>query len=420
MSAIVAFVFIIFPLYLVTFAILLSAPLFLLRKLAVDYLEYKSKKSFFDQSYILLELRLPKEVSRSPVGMELLFTALYQTAATSYHEFYVQGKRRPSYSFELVSIEGKVHFFIYTIKKWRNIIEAQIYAQYPNIEISEAEDYTRAVNHDPDKLVMWGTQFMKKKASAFPIKTYIDYGLDKDPKEEFKIDPMTSVLEYLGSLGKGEQTWIQIIFRAHKKEDKKHGRLFTKPDWSAEVKKEIKKLREQGVLGEGDNPKFPNPTRGEQDLIASMERNLSKMPFDTCIRGFYIADKNIFNANLGLTGLIGSFRQYNSINSNEFQIRNLFTDFDDTGKDILSLFGWIWPVGQIGRWIRDGQEKQMLNNFKWRFGLIEPYYKFNPPPYIMTAEELATVFHFPGQVLTTPTVARSMSKKAEPPPNLPI
>lgn len=419
MSAIIAFVFIIFPLYFIAFGVLLSGPLFLLKKIAGDYVEYKHKKSFFTQSYILLELKLPKEITRSPIGMELFFTSLYQTSATSYHEFYVQGKLRPSYSLELVSIEGKVHFYIYTIKKWRNLIEAQIYAQYPNIEIFEAEDYTRAVHHDPDRLGMWGTQFVLSKADALPIKTYIDYGLDKDPKEEYKIDPMTSVLEYLGSLGKGEQTWIQIIFRAHKKEDQKSGRLFTRPDLSAGVKSEIKKLREQGVLGSGDVLKIPNPTRGESDTIANMERNLGKMPFEVCIRGFYITDKDIFNANLGLTGLIGSFRQYNSVNSNGFKLGG-FTDFDDTGKDILSLFGWIWPVGTMGRWIRDGMEKQMLNNYKWRIALIEPYYKFNPKPFILTSEELATIFHFPGQVATTPTMARSMSKKAEPPPNLPI
>ncbi len=420
MSALIAFIFIILPLYFIVFAILISAPILLLAKIARGYIEYKHKKSFFTQSYVLLELKLPKEIMRSPLGMELFYTSLYQTAATSYHEFYVQGKIRPTFSLELVSIEGKVHFYIYTIKKWRTLIEAQIYAQYPNIEIFEAEDYTRAINHDPENLVMWGTQFVFTKPDAFPIKTYVDYGLDKDPKEEFKTDPMTSVLEYLGSLGKDEQTWIQIIFRAHKKEDSKSGRLFTRSDWSDGVKKEIKKLREQGVLGDKDSLRIPNPTRGEQDVIASMERNLSKMPFEVSIRGMYISQKDIFNANLGLTGLIGAFRQYNSINSNGFKISNLFTDFDDTGKDILSLFGWIWPIGQIGRWIRDGMEKQMLNLYKWRYALIEPYFKFNPKPIILSSEELATIFHFPGQVATTPTVARSMSKKAEPPPNLPI
>jgi hypothetical protein len=420
MTALLAFVFIILPLYLIAFAVMLSGPFFLARKLFHDYIEFRHKQTFFNQSFVLLELKLPKEITRSPVGMEIFFTALYQTKATSYHEFYVQGKLRPSWSLELVSIEGQVHFYIHTIKNFRNIIEAQIYAQYPNVEIYEVEDYTKNVFHDPERIAMWGTQFVFKKPTFFPIKSYIDYGLDKDPKEEFKIDPMTSVLEYLGSLKKGEQTWIQIIFRAHKKEGKKEGRFHEKPLWTEGIKKEIKKLRELGVLGEGDHPRFPNPTKGETALIEAMERHSGKMPFEVCIRGIYLADKEIFNANLGLTGLIGSFRQYNSLYSNEFKIGDLFTDFGDTGKDVLSLFGWIWPVAPVGRWIRDGMEKQMLALYKWRYGLLEPHFKFNPEPLIMSAEAMATIFHFPGQVATTPTISRSMSKKGEPPPNLPV
>jgi hypothetical protein len=39
---------------------------------------------------------------------------------------------------------------------------------------------------------------------------------------------------------------------------------------------------------------------------------------------------------------------------------------------------------------------------------------------ILNTEELATIFHFPGQVAGTPTLERVPSKKAEAPSNLPI
>jgi hypothetical protein len=38
----------------------------------------------------------------------------------------------------------------------------------------------------------------------------------------------------------------------------------------------------------------------------------------------------------------------------------------------------------------------------------------------MTTEELATIYHFPGDVSKTPTLSRITAKKAEPPANLPI
>ncbi len=38
----------------------------------------------------------------------------------------------------------------------------------------------------------------------------------------------------------------------------------------------------------------------------------------------------------------------------------------------------------------------------------------------MTTEELATIFHIPGKVASTPTLARIPSKRSEAPANLPI
>jgi hypothetical protein len=39
---------------------------------------------------------------------------------------------------------------------------------------------------------------------------------------------------------------------------------------------------------------------------------------------------------------------------------------------------------------------------------------------VMSSEELATIFHFPGQVAAAPSFTRILSKKSEAPANLPI
>jgi hypothetical protein len=44
----------------------------------------------------------------------------------------------------------------------------------------------------------------------------------------------------------------------------------------------------------------------------------------------------------------------------------------------------------------------------------------NFKPFIMNIEELATIYHFPGTVATTPTLTRVEAKKGEPPANLPV
>jgi hypothetical protein len=45
------------------------------------------------------------------------------------------------------------------------------------------------------------------------MKTYVDFGLDKDPKEEYKIDPLTQILETMATCGKGEHFWYQVLIQ---------------------------------------------------------------------------------------------------------------------------------------------------------------------------------------------------------------
>ena len=51
-------------------------------------------------------------------------------------------------------------------------------------------------------------------------------------------------------------------------------------------------------------------------------------------------------------------------------------------------------------------------------GILIAY--IHPPTYVLNTEELATLWHFPGQIMRVPSLERIESKEASPPPNLPI
>ncbi|MDB5266353.1 MAG: hypothetical protein JWN89_168 [Parcubacteria group bacterium] len=373
------------------------------------WLLYKRREYIKSQGAMLLEIRIPREMVKSPLAMEVFLNTLSQTGVGSLLDVYLKGRVRPWFSLELVSIDGGVHFYIWLHPKFKNVVETQLYAQFPNIEVHEVPDYALGVHHDPSRWNFgWFGQFALTKKDAYPIKTYLDYGLDKDQEEEYKTDPIVPVLEFLGSLKKGEQAWIQILLQGHTKEGLKLGRITAKPDWKDAAQKEIKDFIKKNAPkpAEGKEPLLKDLSKTNQDVVEAIERTLAKTPFDTMIRGAYIAEKDAFNPN-NIGGLLGSFKQFGSANMNGFK-----PDWN-TGYD--------YPWQDFKGRKKFENEKKILEAYKRRSFFNTPFKNFNGKPFILTTEELATMWHFPSSlVAATPTLARIPSKKAEAPANLPI
>ena len=374
------------------------------------------------QKACLLEIKLPKEITKSPAAMEIFFTYLHRAGAENFTQTYIDGKTRPCWSCEIVSLGGVVHFYFWMSQaKFKNIIESQLYAEYPNIEIYEVkEDYTKLVYFDEEKYSMFGRQYKLAKPDAWPIKTYIEYGLDKDPDEEYKIDPLTAVLEYMGCLKKGEYAFMQILIQKHEELTWFHGRLTKEREWIKDIDNEIKKVRESAMQGSGDKEdkfKFPNPTKGQNEQIAALERCKGKLSYDCMIRNIYIAEKAAFNP-ANISGLTGCLRQYGSNLLNRFGT-SYNTGTSDEWNDVLTIFPFLkaMEARKVSR-----KKKEVLHAYKLRSFFEWPYKRLgNVKPFVLTTEELATIFHFPGNIVSqTPTLTRVPSKKSEAPANLPI
>ncbi len=379
------------------------------------WLYYVQKEFLLSQGRVTLELKIPQETFKSPEAMELVLNQLYQTYSPDNHiQTYIDGKHPLTFSLELVSREGDVKFYMNVPrKKFKNMTETQMYAQYPGIEVRELDvDYTAEIVGDPEKFDLFSIHFGLKKADAYPIKTYIDFGLDKLPKEEEKIDPLTTILEMLGSIGPGEFYWIQILFNANMERDLKTGVLTLSPDWKKAARDQIQKIIKDASKRAGMKDKDGNDqinmmalTDGEKDTIKAIERTLGKSAFNVAIRGMYNARKGFYNPGERIGPLITCWRSFDDINRNQIGFR-WRTDFD-----------WNWwqdPKGEI----RQALKLAELDEYKRRaytsraMGVDERK--------VMTSEELATVFHIPGKVATTPTLGRIPSKRAEAPSNLPI
>lgn len=398
-------------------------PLILIYISVLLWVRYVQLKYISSLKSFLFEIKIPKDIQKSPLAMEIILGYMYASGAATYTEAYLLGKVVGWFSLELVSIGGQVHFYIWSSEpKFKKILEAQIYAQYPTVEIYEVppeDDYVRKFTYDSAKNMMWGLQYKLTKPDPYPIKTYVDYGLDKDQKDEYKIDPMTAVIEFMGSVPKGQQLWMQVLIRKHGEEGLKEHRLRKKHDWKDEAMDEIDKIREAATpeAKEGQlYPGFPNPTKGQVETIAAIERSLSKMSFDTMIRGFYLAeDKKDFNP-VFISGLLTAMKQYNSQSLNGFKVSK-FTDTSDAFKDWCTIFPFLQKSRDN---LQDKYRKLMFNSYRLRSFFYPPYKNHRGKSFILNTEEVATIYHFPGNVSATPTLAKIPSKKSEAPANLPI
>lgn len=371
------------------------------------WLAYVRRYNIRNEDHVLLEVTLPKEQTKAPEAMELVLHAFHQTSVPGkFIGKFWDGNVQSWFSLELVSIEGDIHLFIWTPKFFRDIIEFNIYAQYPDIEITEVPDYTDFIKFDTDTFELWGTEFELTKEDAYPIKTYIDYDFTGGKEEESQVDPMTPIIEFLGSAKQGEQIWIQILVQAHN-EKKKPGAFFGTTSWQKEGEELINELmsrREDKFpkLDEDGTPLAATLHEGEQDTIKAVERNISKPGFDCGIRGLYIAEKEHFRV-VNIPGLIGSFKQFNAKGGNGFKPARGMIQFD---------FPWEDYKDRRKNTVR----RKLFDAYRRRSFFHSPYKR---SPSVLSAEELATLFHFPGQVAQTPTFKRVESKKSQPPSDLP-
>ncbi len=376
------------------------------------WVDYVRSDQFLGLKYTLLELKLPKDTFKSPKAMEVFLNSLHNTADGSHYAQYWKGETRPWYSLELISIEGQVKFMIWTEDRRKAGVFSALYSQFPEIEIKEVEDYAKSVQFDPDKIRVFATEFAFTKADPYPIKTYVDYGLDKDPKEEFKVDPLLPLIEYLGSVGPNQQVWFQFMIRAHKDDQVKPGHIFKKHDsWKEGAEAEINKIMQRDpktkVSGKPNEQGFligPTLSKPEQDVIEAIGRSITKLPFDVGIRALYIAKKDIFNTPFGIGGIIGNMKQFNAENLNGFK----------PSKHWHNLLGDPWQDYKNMRRNRFGSLALVAYRRRSYF-----YTPFTSKPLVLNTEELATIYHFPGSVSKTPTLERVPSKRAQAPSNLP-
>ena len=370
---------------------------------------YGSKMKF-----VLLEFKIPKDLYRNPKAMEQALAGIHGIdKSRTLVEKYILGMLQNSASLEIVGINGgEIHFFIRFPKDYRYLVEANIYSQYPDVELFEVEDYVWNIPgniYDNPDWAMWGTDYLLVKDSAYPIRTYVDFGLDKDIKEEMKVDPLANILEILGTLRKGENIWIQTIIEPVWDWGKSGKRIIeelsgvgakkAKPSFLSGLFGGIKEFLDMARGKEISPPKEEKPTFKflnpmEEKAVEAISRNISKLGFGITHRWIYAAPKEVFRKER-IYSLLGAYANFNSdiLNSLRFDGRT------STKVDYFFI--------------------KLRKRFRSKMLLFRYRGRLRRTNFIMSVESIATLFHPPTKAVATPAIKRTEFRKGGGPTELP-
>ena len=399
--------------------------------------------------WILLEIKVPREIDKSPKAMEQVLGSIHalRNTANDFGEKYWDGEVTRWYCFEMVSFGGEVHLYMRIYYKQRDLIEAAFFSYYKDVELIEVDDYVddrfpKAVRElYAQGYDMWGSEMMLARPDAYPIKSYADFeAVGSNIEGDQQFDPISAFLEVLAKAKKEEIVGIQILAAPasptwHKewkplveelsrtrKKSSTASSVTTKIDFPGGPLPAFEAQGKAKDSGLDDFSKIFNRSPGETDALKAVEKNLSKQAFKSLIRFIYFSPKSIFYDSYARRGLSGAFNQYASLDLNYF-VQN----YSVSTRTKIWNFPFVFP-----KWRNEFRKQRLLYMYvrrkrpiETKMGKLLTSYIFNwnihSRTFNLSVESLATLFHPPTRfVLTAPHMIRAESRKTGPPAGLAI
>src|SRR3989338_2588719 len=395
-------------------------PILLLLGFYYAWLEYIQTEYFNSLNWTLLHIKPPPDVDRSPKAGEQIFAGLHGifVKPVSWKEKLFKDKIPDWFSIEIVGQNGLTDFYIRTLTDYKNIVESNIFAQYPDAEINEVEDYMkewpkRTPNEEYD---VFGSELILTKEDAYPIQTYPFFEEKMAGLEQVRrLDPLSSLSEIFSTFRVGENFVIQLLVRpvgddwikkAQGALDKLLGKEPKKEkDLIESMFSQIDKVFLPGVEEKKEEKKDKKLSAPEEEMAKAIGRKTAKIGFESGIRFMYISKKEVFHR-YHFAAVMGVFKQFSAANLNSFKVNKTTLTYSK-GK-----FADFFPSDKGFFADQKSFEKktELFKNLKARV--------FTKKFFILNVEELATVFHLPGIEVQAPMFPRVEPKKGQPPSGL--
>ncbi len=362
----------------------------------------------------VLRLSVPKKNERGPMAFEQILASLHGLLTKESKK-----SGQESISFEIVCTNGRIYFYVVAPAHLRTLISSQFYAQYKEVEIEEVTDYFTKKLIENKKIL--ATSLDPYNAWVFPFKRYPQFE-DSTTKEfqdplgaitsalshlpnkgdtavvQFVINPVGSrweeaaenALKHLTRGGVWQWNWFQDFYQWARLDRRRWVRIARAPIWRLLHFFFAWKASGGGATGKNEDDdsmevdeRTSSGRHDRETIYSAAFDKISRLVFGADIRALYIhADEDTLHAEAKLREIVGAFHQFDIPQMNRF----LVGDFEH--KENSPLF-------------HDIVHRTANTSF------------------ILSQEELATMFHLPTLSVTTPRIVWVENVKLEPPADLP-
>ena len=296
------------------------------------------------------------------------------------------------FSLEYVVAEGLIYFYVVIPRDFQVVAEKQITAFYPDAVVDKVPEY----NIFEEKSYQANTYRFLTKEYSYAIRTI----------QRLESDPLNAITNVFSKIGNDEGAAIQIMLRPVPNKWQKHGRKLADSIFIRKAQTNIFhpfrwivtliSIMFHGHTGGGEEKSQAKDRVAPQveDLVKAMEEKNTKVGYDCIIRLITSAPSE-HQAKAQLQAISSSFIQFNSTDNNSFDKTRYHSPRFLTTQFIFRSF----QRGFLMWWI-------VLRHFQLK--------------QILSAEEVATLFHFPNiKYNKAPNIKWQDFKILPAPPNTP-
>lgn len=335
---------------------------------------------------VMLEVRVPKKLEKKEYETLKSFselTAISDQMFSALSALYVPGLKgifngQPVITFELVSKNKEIIFYVGTPRYLQSLIEKQIQSYFQQAQIEPGVDFKIF----KEGLVPAVGMVTTDKRFIYPIKTYTD----------LNVDSISNITNVLSKLGEGNAAAIQLVISP------------ARPSWRQNIDFALQRIK-SGQSVPAMTSWYGRAFFYMQDAVAHWFRSQNKDASSPHASPLQEESIKVLTQKSAKSGFVAQIKIISLAKTKDEATANL--------KNIYSAYSqFSSPDRNTFKLVSNLNETSFITHF-----ILRDFYGYRRM--ILNSEELASVYHFPTEHVETPGIRWFNAKRSAAPSGLP-